>query len=123
MPGCGRGFDVFLLAEFGYDAYGLENSSTAVEECDKMAERMKDSIRARDAKVGIGNYSFVQGDFFKDDWLESAEVTEGGFDLIYDYTVSQVLIDVPSIAWPRRCYLAPSNVFTPFVYNNSSFAL
>ena len=35
VPGCGRGVDVLLLASFGYDAYGLECSATAVDACKK----------------------------------------------------------------------------------------
>ncbi|KAK4237075.1 S-adenosyl-L-methionine-dependent methyltransferase [Achaetomium macrosporum] len=31
VPACGRGYDVIMLALHGYDAYGLEVSSTAVE--------------------------------------------------------------------------------------------
>ena len=33
LPGCGRGYDVLLLASFGYDVYGLEVSESAVERC------------------------------------------------------------------------------------------
>ncbi|KAL6234820.1 S-adenosyl-L-methionine-dependent methyltransferase [Aspergillus navahoensis] len=35
VPGCGRGVDDFLLASFGYDAYGLEYSKSAIEQCKK----------------------------------------------------------------------------------------
>ena len=31
LPGCGRGYDVMLLANFGYDSYGLEISGSAGE--------------------------------------------------------------------------------------------
>ncbi|TVY52571.1 Thiocyanate methyltransferase, partial [Lachnellula suecica] len=31
VPGCGKGYDVLLLAAHGYDAYGLEYSTKALE--------------------------------------------------------------------------------------------
>lgn len=108
VPGCGRGFDVFLLASFGYDAYGLEYSATAVEECYKMAQKVKGSITARDAEVGFGNYTFLQGDFLTDDWLKKAEMPGRRFDLIYDYTVSRadllgtISFILPVVYWAIR---------------------
>lgn len=92
VPGCGRGVDVFLLAEFGYDAYGLECSGTALEECKKEAEKVKDGLKARDQEVGMGSYTFLEGDFFKDGWLKEAGLEQGCFDIIYDYTVSCCLL-------------------------------
>lgn len=35
VPGCGRGYDVLLLASFGYDAYGLDVSKLAVARCNE----------------------------------------------------------------------------------------
>lgn len=88
VPGCGRGVDVFLLASFGYDAYGLEYSATAVDACKKKEEKEKHSrYRVRDEKVGEGKVTFVQGDFFDDTWLNEIGVPRNGFDVIYDYTV------------------------------------
>ncbi|PGH15351.1 hypothetical protein AJ79_02517 [Helicocarpus griseus UAMH5409] len=111
VPGCGRGFDVFLLAGFGYDAYGLEYSETAVEICRKEAERIgEEGIPVRDAEVGKGRVMFVQGDFFKNDWLEKIGVGEGEFDLIYDYTFFCALNPVLRPKWALRMtqLLAPS---------------
>lgn len=96
VPGCGRGVDVFLLASFGYDAYGLEYSETAMKECLKEMEKYggkEGKVPARDEAVGSGKVRFLQGDFFKDDWLREAGVEERGpFDLIYDYTVRNFLV-------------------------------
>lgn len=86
VPGCGRGFDVFLLAGFGYDSYGLEYSATAVELCKKQAARIEEDIPIYDQDIGKGSVTFFEGDFFKHDWAQKAGV-EGSFDLIYDYTV------------------------------------
>lgn len=87
VPGCGRGVDVLLLASFGFDAYGLEYSSAAVEACKKEEAENHSWYRVRDQAVGKGKAVFVQGDFFDDAWLKSIGVPPNGFDVIYDYTV------------------------------------
>jgi len=87
VPGCGRGVDVLLLASFGYDAYGLEVSATAVDACKKEEKENHSWYRVRDEKAGKGKTTFVQGDFFDDAWLKEIEVSRNGFDIIYDYTV------------------------------------
>lgn len=87
VPGCGRGVDVLLLASFGYDAYGLECSATAVDACKKEEKENQSRYRVRDEKVGKGKVTFVHGDFFDDAWLKEIGVPRNGFDVIYDYTV------------------------------------
>jgi len=72
VPGCGRGYDVSVLAELGYEAWGLEGSSTAVKIC-------REAVGEKE-RVG-----FVVGDFFETGW--QGECGGGDFDLIYDYTV------------------------------------
>jgi methyl halide transferase len=86
VAGCGRGYDVLLLASFGYDAYGLDISESAVKECQKFASDNAAKYPAKDETVGAGKATFISGDFFTGDW---AEKVEGGatFELIYDYTV------------------------------------
>ncbi|KKA21609.1 hypothetical protein T310_4396 [Rasamsonia emersonii CBS 393.64] len=87
VPGCGSGYDVFLLASFGYDAYGLDLSHEAIEFCkQEEARNAADKYPVRDPAVGRGKVTFVQGDFFKDDWLEKLGLQRNSFDLIYDYT-------------------------------------
>jgi hypothetical protein len=86
VPGCGRGVDVLLLESYGYDAIGLEYSPKAVEECEKYA---KERGGEYEMKVPGGSRMYVQGDFYKDNWLEKVGMKKGDtFDLIYDYTVS-----------------------------------
>ena len=88
VPGCGRGYDVLLLASFGYDAYGLDVSASAVQLCETWAKEHGDEYKVRDDKVGRGQAKFIAADFFKDEWRE--ELDGGGvdgFELIYDYTV------------------------------------
>lgn len=88
VPGCGRGYDVLLLASFGYDAYGLEVSEKVVQGCIQEQKTNGRKYPVEDDSVGIGRASFIQGDFFSDDWIK--EIPGGPyFDLIYDYTVGK----------------------------------
>lgn len=89
IPGCGRGYDVLLLASFGYDAYGLEVSETAAKRCIEERESNGHKYPVRDESVGAGEATFFVGDFFSSDWMGNVE-GDGKVDLIYDYTVSQV---------------------------------
>lgn len=93
VPGCGRGYDVVLLALHGFDAYGLDISEAGVAEAEAFAAKELNSpgdanfgprydINASDQSRG--NSKFVKGNFFTSEW----EVQAGGkFDLVYDYTV------------------------------------
>lgn len=95
VPGCGRGVDVLLLASFGYDAFGLECSAAALGKCKEEEGKVKEEgrypVRYDGERFGRGKVVFVQGDFFKDDWLWALGMpgTDAGgcFDLVYDYTV------------------------------------
>ncbi|KAK4692633.1 hypothetical protein P7C71_g4612, partial [Lecanoromycetidae sp. Uapishka_2] len=85
VPGCGKGYDVLLLASFGYDAFGLEVSETAVKRCNEEQEIHGDKYPVKDKKFGAGNVTFMFGDFFGTDWMKNVE-GDGKVDLIYDYT-------------------------------------
>ena len=87
VPGCGRGYDVMVLASYGYDAYGLEVSEKAVNLCIDYEKESGDKYPAKDEKVGKGKCTFVKGDVFNNEWNKDL-VPNGTFDLIYDYTVS-----------------------------------
>ena len=98
MPGCGKGYDVALFAAYGYDAYGLEVSSHAADAARKYLEEpgkgpLEGEYAVRDEKIGKGAMKIVCGDYFEDGWLGDVEGWEGdgGFDIIYDNTVSKVL--------------------------------
>ncbi|KAI5307170.1 hypothetical protein KEM56_003586 [Ascosphaera pollenicola] len=84
VPGCGRGWDVLLLASFGYDAYGLDVSAKAVEACKELELKARDELPAENASLGKGKAVFVKGNFFEDDWRRELGVQS--FDIIYDYT-------------------------------------
>jgi len=87
VPGCGKGYDVLLLSAFGYDAYGLDISSSALQEARKVEKEMGGK-GVYETKEGAekGSITWVAGDFFEDQFLKDVE-GEGTFDLIYDYTV------------------------------------
>ena len=91
---------MLLLSAFGFDAYGVEGSRTAVEAAREgkkvlesgeggMEEGQGGVYRTRDERVGRGEARFLFGDFFDAGWCqEILDVGAGeGFDLIYDYTV------------------------------------
>lgn len=88
VPGCGKGYDVLLLASFGYDAYGLEVSESAVKQCLKEQADNGSKYPVKDEVVGAGKATFIHGNFFKIDWLHEVVGEDGKFDLHYDYTVS-----------------------------------
>lgn len=126
VQACGRGYEVVMLALHGFDAYGVEVSQTAVDACEAYAKEQLSrpeaynfgpgSSSAREAGVR-GTVTFVVGDFFKRDWEgEFQKDGDAGFDLIYDYTVSEVkcvevreervtdtdLLDIVPLRYPAR---------------------
>ncbi|KAE9964990.1 hypothetical protein EG328_010051 [Venturia inaequalis] len=111
VPGCGKGYDVFLFAAFGYDAYGLEGSPNAIKACEgfrKEAEG-KEEYAIRDQKAGRGSVKFVLGDFFSKTWekeidTKGDEEEEVKFDVIYDYTFLCALEPKSRPAWSQRMY-------------------
>jgi SAM-dependent methyltransferase len=83
VPGCGRGYDVLFLGSRGFDATGLEVSKGALQACEGFEKASVEDYKAKDPNIGKGSISWVQGDFFKNDWNTNGN---GKFDLIYDYT-------------------------------------
>ncbi|KAL2017961.1 hypothetical protein VTK56DRAFT_1493 [Thermocarpiscus australiensis] len=125
VPGCGKGYDVVMLALHGYDAYGLEVSEKAVQTARKHAaaelaapseHNFADAeSQARFPESERGQPKFVVGDFFRRDWeVDCCLDNEGarGFDLIYDYTFLCALLPEMRQDWARRMgeLLAPSGV-------------
>ena len=87
VPGCGRGYDVLLLASCGYDTYGVEASENAIMACKEFATHSADQYPTWDREVGQGEIHWVCADFFGDDWRTMSDEKKTNFDLIYDYTV------------------------------------
>ncbi|EPS30702.1 hypothetical protein PDE_05654 [Penicillium oxalicum 114-2] len=93
VPGCGRGYDVVMLALHGFDACGLEISETAVQEArryaaDVMARPPADYFGAQYRPPSSpGSVTFVKGDFLNPAWsVEEGADGANAFDLVYDYT-------------------------------------
>ncbi|KAJ4406661.1 hypothetical protein N0V85_004479 [Neurospora sp. IMI 360204] len=104
VPGCGKGYDVVMLALHGYDTYGLDVSGKAVEAAreyaanelrDPSAYNFKEASPYTHSPEGAtrGTATFSVGNFFEREW-ESLLATEDEqkFDLIYDYTVGCILV-------------------------------
>ncbi|KFZ18339.1 hypothetical protein V502_04135 [Pseudogymnoascus sp. VKM F-4520 (FW-2644)] len=105
VPGCGKGYDVLLLAAFGYDAYGLETSELALKGAKETEEKHggDEVYRVRDESVGKGKVTWIAGDFFKDDWAKSlGEGFDGTFDVLFDYTFLSALPPTLRAPWSRR---------------------
>lgn len=101
VPGCGKGYDVLLLASFGYDAYGLEVSPMAVEQCREFAREHAGEYPPRNLERGSGRAVFILGDFFEDGWLGEADGASA-FDLIYDYTFLCIFPPILRPKWSLR---------------------
>jgi SAM-dependent methyltransferase len=103
VPGCGRGYDVLLLASYGYDAYGADVSQTAIDACIELdREQAEDTARypIKDAAIGRGSRNFLLTDFFKDDLL--AHTGGSKFDIIYDYTFLCAIPPQLRPQWSKR---------------------
>ncbi|KAB2110893.1 hypothetical protein CUC08_Gglean010460 [Alternaria sp. MG1] len=91
VPGCGTGYDVALLASWGYDAYGLEILKHAVDEANAYLKHSRervseDEYKVKDEKIGQGSVQCLLGDYFDDAWVREAGGVEG-FDFIYDHVL------------------------------------
>lgn len=99
VPGCGTGYDVALLASWGYDAYGLEISKHAVAKANAYLKipdkgKLKGEYKIKDETIGKGSAQCLLGDYFDDAWLREAGAVEG-FDIIYDHTVCLLQAKIP----------------------------
>ncbi|KAI9809404.1 MAG: hypothetical protein M1826_003917 [Phylliscum demangeonii] len=102
VPGCGIGYDVLLLSSFGFDAYGLEISASALEKSKEFARTHAGDYPPR-TEAGPGSVTFLLGDFFEDNWRQ--EVKGGGsFELCYDYTFFCALSPSMRPVWALRYY-------------------
>ncbi|KAK5129603.1 hypothetical protein LTR08_003034 [Meristemomyces frigidus] len=110
VPGCGKGYDVFLLTAYGYDAFGLDSSQLAVQGARACVDAKDRDHRypLRNGLEGRGEAVFVQADFFGDAFL--ADTDGGQFDLIYDYTFLCALPPALRPKWAKRMseLLAPT---------------
>ncbi|KAF4845400.1 putative thiol methyltransferase 2 [Colletotrichum siamense] len=113
VPGCGKGYDVVMLALHGYDVYGLEVSERGADVARQYAaaelpEPGEYNFGTYDSVSGAqpGEVKILAGDFFKRDWEAQCASSSGddfeGFDLIYDYTFLCALLPEMRKDWARR---------------------
>ncbi|KAJ3537533.1 hypothetical protein NM208_g6271 [Fusarium decemcellulare] len=107
VPGCGKGYDVVMLALHGFDVYGLEVSQTGGQAAEdyaatELAGPSGYNFGSPDTRPneGVGNVKIVVGDFFTRDW--ETECGGTGFDLVYDYTFLCALLPDMRQSWARR---------------------
>ncbi|OTB18792.1 hypothetical protein K445DRAFT_307680 [Daldinia sp. EC12] len=120
VPGCGKGYDVVMLALHGFDAYGLEVSKKGVEVARAYAANELAEPRAFNygnkeewPVEKRGEVHFIAGDFFRKGWeAQCGDTKLEGFDLIYDYTFLCALVPEMRKDWARRMreLLAPTGV-------------
>lgn len=73
-----------LFASYGLDAVGVEISPPAVSQARAWADSQLETLDT----TNYGTVTFIEGDFYKDNWLHSISLEPAGaFDYIYDYTV------------------------------------
>ncbi|PLB40682.1 thiopurine S-methyltransferase family protein [Aspergillus candidus] len=109
VPGCGRGYDVIMLALHGFDAYGLEISATAVAEARKYAAvemscpQEYNFGHAQSQTRDVGSAIFAVGDFFESEW-EGQGILDARvkYDLVYDYTFLCALHPQMRAQWAAR---------------------
>lgn len=84
-----------MLALHGFDVYGLDISATGISAaqdyaCNELQKPQEYNFgEQKSSSTAPGNVTFIQGDFFKPDWEQTAlKDGEVQFDIIYDYTVS-----------------------------------
>ncbi|KAI1414467.1 S-adenosyl-L-methionine-dependent methyltransferase [Hypoxylon sp. FL1857] len=120
VPGCGKGYDVAMLALHGFNVYGLDVSQNALETAQSYAapelrEPSAYNFASEDSRKeeSPGTLKFIEGDFFKTDWEKEVDIDDfQGFDLIYDYTFLCALAPEMRKDWARRMseLLSPSGV-------------
>lgn len=86
-----------MLALHGFDVYGLEVSATGIVHASKFAKAELATPQLynfgqawgtrEQGRESRGEVTFIEGDFFQKDWEIGVQ-----FDLIYDYTVSSLLL-------------------------------
>ena len=111
VPGCGKGYDVALLASWGYEAWGLEVSVHAARAAGAYLEEpgkgpLEGEYSVRDEGVGRGSARCVVGDYFDEGWVRDimGERGEGVFDVIYDNTVGALPAALPPPFFSFVCW-------------------
>ncbi|CDZ96647.1 TPMT family [Phaffia rhodozyma] len=91
IAGCGRGYDVALFRDAGFQAWGIDISETAVQ-----AARKWISSAPYDATSSGGTAEFHAVDFFE------FPIPDGGFEIAWDLTFFCALHPSQREAWAKR---------------------
>ncbi|RKK21513.1 hypothetical protein BFJ68_g17990 [Fusarium oxysporum] len=110
VPGCGKGYDVVMLALHDFDVYGLDVSAKGVEiarqyAVTELAEPKEYNFGEKEkfSAAQPGTVKILVGDFFNRQWeVSCAQDGCEGFDLIYDYTFLCALLPEMRKDWGRR---------------------
>ncbi|KAI1756373.1 S-adenosyl-L-methionine-dependent methyltransferase [Xylaria castorea] len=98
VPGCGRGHDVLLLSSLGYDVYGLDVSSQALDAAKENIERVLNGEVYKIEGNKRGVITWICQDFFAEQWKD----VQIPFDLIFDYTFFCALPPLMRPAWASK---------------------
>ncbi|KAI0201951.1 S-adenosyl-L-methionine-dependent methyltransferase [Astrocystis sublimbata] len=98
VPGCGRGYDVVLLSSLGYNVYGLDVSSQALNAAKENTEKILDNDVYKTEGIQRGVITWIRQDFFAEKW----EGVQTPFDLIFDYTFFCALSPPMRPAWASK---------------------
>lgn len=109
VPGCGAGYDVFCLAEAGFEAVGLDIAPSAREPFD--AARIKSGV---EAGSGAHHARLLTADFFQ----SSLEELGGPYDFIWDYTFYCAIDRELRDRWKKRMFelLAPGGTLATLLF-------
>ncbi|KAK5107691.1 hypothetical protein LTR62_000885 [Meristemomyces frigidus] len=102
--GCGTGYDPVMLAQHGFEAWGLELSAKAVRIAEEYARSARRTAKggSRGESIGPRTINFLQGDFFAHEWQASLPFEATKFDLVYDYTFLCALLPESRKDWATR---------------------
>ncbi|PVU85594.1 hypothetical protein BB559_006923 [Furculomyces boomerangus] len=111
VPGCGRGYDVFYLAQKGYTVTGLDVSETAC----KTASDLRDSLGINEDQA-----KFIAEDFY------TFKVPDAKYQVVYDYQFFTAMKPVLRGKWGERCAELVSKgghlitLMYPFAYKDAT---
>ncbi|CAG8599984.1 6958_t:CDS:2 [Acaulospora morrowiae] len=103
VPGCGKGYDVFYFANKKRHMTGLDLSETVIDEAKMIQAELKFSEETT---------TFQAGDFF------NFEISEGKFQLVYDYTFLCALPPTLRQSWGTRMseIISPGGILIALMY-------
>ncbi|KAI1176612.1 S-adenosyl-L-methionine-dependent methyltransferase [Nemania sp. FL0916] len=99
VPGCGKGHDVLLLSSLGYDVYGLDVTTQAIDAARENAEKaLAGGLYKTEGGGRRGAVSWICQDFYAEKWDDVPRT----FDLIFDYTFFCAMPPSVRPAWATK---------------------